>query len=49
MLIIFILWKAFVSKQEVLAVEIATPNLEWLHGCAPPYPMFQDPTYVNVK
>ena len=30
------------SKQEVLAVEIATLNLEWLHEYPPPYPMFHD-------
>ncbi|KAB0390722.1 hypothetical protein E2I00_014188, partial [Balaenoptera physalus] len=39
----------FASKQEVSAVETATPNPEWLHGCPPPYPMFEDPTYGNAK
>eukprot|EP00069_Balaena_mysticetus_P015915 bmy_22593T0 len=38
----------FASKREVSAVETATPNPERLHGCPPPYPMFEDPTYGNA-
>ncbi|KAB0393310.1 hypothetical protein E2I00_000474 [Balaenoptera physalus] len=26
---------------------VTTTNLEWLHGCCLPYPMFEDPTYLT--
>ncbi|KAB0396220.1 hypothetical protein E2I00_014210, partial [Balaenoptera physalus] len=42
------LTQRFASKQEVSVVESTTTNLEWLHGCPPPHPTFEDPTYAKI-
>jgi cytochrome c oxidase subunit 1 len=49
MLIVFIMWEAFAAKREVSIAELTTTNIEWLHGCPPPYHTFEEPTYVNPK
>nr|YP_009472235.1 cytochrome c oxidase subunit I [Microdevario kubotai]BAV71720.1 cytochrome c oxidase subunit I [Microdevario kubotai] len=46
---LFIVWEAFASKREVRSVELTTTNLEWLHGCPPPYHTFEEPPFVQVR
>lgn len=46
---LFIIWEAFSAKREVVAVELTETNVEWLHGCPPPYHTFEEPAYVQVQ
>nr|BAC23258.1 cytochrome c oxidase subunit I [Bregmaceros nectabanus] len=45
-LFMFIVWEAFVSKREVAYVDMASSNLEWLHGTPPPYHTFEEPPFM---
>lgn len=45
---LFILWEAFAAKREVLSVELTATNVEWLHGCPPPYHTFEEPAFVQA-
>nr|AZZ71970.1 cytochrome c oxidase subunit I [Holbrookia lacerata] len=47
-MMMFIIWEAFAAKREILSLELTTTNLEWLHGCPPPYHTYEEPTYVQT-
>nr|QDX07555.1 cytochrome c oxidase subunit I [Callopanchax monroviae] len=46
-MLLFIIWEAFAAKREVLSVEMTSANVEWLHGCPPPYHTFEEPAFVQ--
>nr|AFH77359.1 cytochrome oxidase subunit I [Carcharhinus longimanus] len=48
-MLLFIIWEAFASKREVLSVELPHTNVEWLHGCPPPYHTYEEPAFVQVQ
>nr|ALL96727.1 cytochrome c oxidase subunit I [Odontobutis obscura] len=45
---LFFIWEAFAAKREVLSVELTETNVEYLHGCPPPYHTFEEPAFVQV-
>nr|AIQ78446.1 cytochrome c oxidase subunit I [Taenioides cirratus] len=48
-LFLFILWEAFAAKRVVSSVELTATNIEWMHGCPPPYHTFEEPAFVQVQ
>nr|AHL24718.1 cytochrome c oxidase subunit I [Poecilia reticulata]BAO25531.1 cytochrome c oxidase subunit I [Poecilia reticulata] len=44
-----LLFESFRSKREVLSVHLTSTNVEWLHGCPPPYHTFEEPAFVQVQ
>lgn len=34
---------------KVLQPELTSTNIEWMHGCPPPYPTFKEPAFVQVE
>nr|BCD56157.1 cytochrome oxidase subunit 1 [Antigone vipio] len=48
-MLMFIIWEAFASKRKVLQPELTTTNIEWIHGCPPPYHTFEEPAFVQVQ
>nr|UXB58213.1 cytochrome c oxidase subunit I [Lampetra richardsoni] len=49
MLFMFILWEAFSAKRKAVATDLLNTNLEWLHGCPPPYHTYEEPAYVQAS
>nr|ABD58791.1 cytochrome oxidase subunit I [Pterocles namaqua] len=48
-MLMFIVWEAFASKRKVLQPELTSTNIEWIHGCPPPYHTFEEPAFVQVQ
>nr|AKE32401.1 cytochrome c oxidase subunit I [Anser cygnoides] len=48
-MLMFIIWEAFSAKRKVLQPELTTTNVEWIHGCPPPYHTFEEPAFVQVQ
>nr|AHZ11487.1 cytochrome c oxidase subunit I [Apocryptodon punctatus] len=48
-LFLFIIWEAFAAKRVVSSVELTATNIEWMHGCPPPYHTFEEPAFVQVQ
>uniref|UniRef100_UPI0030FEA58A cytochrome c oxidase subunit I n=1 Tax=Astroscopus sexspinosus TaxID=3127373 RepID=UPI0030FEA58A len=45
---LFIIWEGLVAKREFTAADNTSTNLEWLHGCPPPYHTFEEPVFLQV-
>nr|YP_009720884.1 cytochrome c oxidase subunit I [Accipiter trivirgatus]QGM79643.1 cytochrome c oxidase subunit I [Accipiter trivirgatus] len=48
-MLMFIIWEAFASKRKISQPELTTTNVEWIHGCPPPYHTFEEPAFVQVQ
>nr|YP_009990924.1 cytochrome c oxidase subunit I [Psilopogon haemacephalus]QNN84290.1 cytochrome c oxidase subunit I [Psilopogon haemacephalus] len=48
-MLLFIIWEAFASKRKVLQPELTHTNIEWIHGCPPPYHTFEEPAFVQIQ
>nr|ALM87948.1 cytochrome c oxidase subunit I [Hemibarbus labeo] len=46
---VFFLWEAFAAGRELLSVASTITNVEWVHGCRPPYHTFEEPAFVQVQ
>nr|YP_010390414.1 cytochrome c oxidase subunit I [Amazona auropalliata]UPW99611.1 cytochrome c oxidase subunit I [Amazona auropalliata] len=45
----FIIWEAFASKRKTPQPSLTSTNVEWIHGCPPPYHTFEEPAFVQVQ
>nr|YP_010020703.1 cytochrome c oxidase subunit I [Chitra vandijki]QOK35622.1 cytochrome c oxidase subunit 1 [Chitra vandijki] len=48
-MMMFIIWEAFSSKRKITTIELTSTNVEWLHGCPPPYHTYEEPTHVQTQ
>nr|YP_010116676.1 cytochrome c oxidase subunit I [Jynx torquilla]QOV01980.1 cytochrome c oxidase subunit I [Jynx torquilla] len=48
-MLLFIIWEAFASKRKVTQPELTQTNIEWIHGCPPPYHTFEEPAFVQIQ
>nr|AYN73598.1 cytochrome c oxidase subunit I [Rhinopomastus cyanomelas] len=48
-MLMFIIWEALASKRLILQPDQTTTNIEWIHGCPPPYHTFEEPAFVQVQ
>nr|AGG79531.1 cytochrome c oxidase subunit I [Anas poecilorhyncha] len=48
-MLMFIIWEAFTPTRKVLQPELTATNIEWIHGCPPPYHTFEEPAFVQVQ
>nr|YP_010519701.1 cytochrome c oxidase subunit I [Teratoscincus przewalskii]UXP34297.1 cytochrome c oxidase subunit I [Teratoscincus przewalskii] len=47
-MMMYIVWEAFSAKRTPIALELNNTNLEWLHGCPPPYHTYVEPAFVQL-
>nr|QOD97665.1 cytochrome c oxidase subunit I [Locustella ochotensis] len=48
-MLVFIIWEAFASKRKAFQPELTSTNIEWIHGCPPPFHTFEEPAFVQVQ
>nr|YP_009330849.1 cytochrome c oxidase subunit I [Emberiza siemsseni]APD83789.1 cytochrome c oxidase subunit I [Emberiza siemsseni] len=48
-MLVFIIWEAFASKRKALQPALTSTNVEWIHGCPPPFHTFEEPPFVQVQ
>nr|YP_009111805.1 cytochrome c oxidase subunit I [Montifringilla nivalis]AHN16457.1 cytochrome c oxidase subunit I [Montifringilla nivalis] len=48
-MLVFIIWEAFASKRKATQPELTSTNVEWIHGCPPPFHTFEEPAFVQVQ
>nr|AIY32698.1 cytochrome c oxidase subunit I [Teratoscincus roborowskii]AJJ48353.1 cytochrome c oxidase subunit I [Teratoscincus roborowskii] len=46
MMMAFIIWEAFSTKRTPTSTTLLSTNLEWLHGCPPPYHTYEESTPI---
>nr|ALR49226.1 cytochrome c oxidase subunit I [Ameiurus melas] len=49
LMFVYISWESITPYRELHSVEVTSTNVEWLHGCPPPYHTFEEPAFVQVQ